>query len=184
VFTVNLREISVYFNDTLALQLLKKVQEPKSMDITTEFNTFSPKKIFNLTSIGVSNVQLDVKRQQTEQASVFFRIASGNLDVKVSDAFSAEMERITKKKPPIKTTIQMIFTRFNEHNSSRDYNKNVPSVFKDLFQYPEQGRIYVGFSTHQTTGCCSHLAARVIPTVCIQYFDVDLLYHFLFFQIN
>jgi hypothetical protein len=73
------------------------------------------------------------------------------------------MERITKKKPPSKTTIQMIFTGFDEYEN----NKNVSRVFKDLLPYPEQGRVYIGFSTHQTTGCCSHLAARVIPTVSI-----------------
>src|SRR5205823_8229374 len=134
--------------------------------------------------VNVRSVQLNIKRLlipanmdakqwnslpitnfQMEETSIILRIASGNLDVKVSKAFSAEMERITKKKPPSKTTIQMIFTGFDEYNSSRDCNENVPSVFKDLLQYPEQGRIYIGFSTHQTTGCCSHLAARVIPTV-------------------
>jgi hypothetical protein len=76
------------------------------------------------------------------------------------------MEQITKKKPPRKTSIQMIFTGFNEHNLSSDSDENISPVFKDLLQYPEQGKIYIGFSTDQTTGCCSHLAARVIPTVC------------------
>ena len=75
--------------------------------------------------------------------------------------FSVEMERITKKKPPKKTTVQMIFTEF-DNSSKRDMSK----VFKNLLPYPEQGRIYIGFQTHQTTGCCSHFAARVIPTVC------------------
>ncbi len=71
------------------------------------------------------------------------------------------MKRIIKKNLPSETTIQMIFTEFDDHK------KNISSVFKDLLQYPEQGRIYIGFLTNQTTGCCSHLAARVIPTVCI-----------------
>src|SRR5947199_7970195 len=75
------------------------------------------------------------------------------------------MERITKKRPPNNTTIQMIFTGY-ENSSPRDY---VSPVFKDLLPYPEQGRIYIGFPTHQTTGCCSHLAARVIPTVCMYF---------------
>jgi hypothetical protein len=162
------------------------MQEPRSMNIASTFDTYSPQKMFHLTSVDVRGVQLDVKRLidpsniitkqwlsppitsfQTEEASIFLRIASGNLNVKVSSAFSLEMERTTKKKPPNKTTIQMIFTGFDEHNSSGDNNKKISPVFKDLLPYPEQGRIYIGFPTHQTTGCSSHLAARVIPTVCI-----------------
>ncbi|RIA91695.1 hypothetical protein C1645_692396 [Glomus cerebriforme] len=183
-FTGNLREISVYFNSTIVIQLSKRMQEPRNMNIASAFDTYSPQKMFHLTSVDVRGVQLDVKRLidpsniitkqwrllpitnfQTEAASIFLRVASGNLNVKVSNAFSLEMERTTKKKPPSKTTIQMIFTGFDEHNSSGDSNRKISSVFKDLLPYPEQGRIYIGFPTHQTTGCCSHLAARVIPTV-------------------
>ncbi|RIA79159.1 histidine kinase-like ATPase, partial [Glomus cerebriforme] len=159
-FTGNLKEVSVYFNNTLVIQLSKKMQEPKSIEISSEFDTFSPQKIFRLTSVDIRDVQLDVERlivptnfssdhTQTEKASIFLKIASGNMDVQVSNGFSSEMERITKKKPPNKTNIQMIFTGFDKHEY---YNKNVSSAFKDLLPYPEQGRIYIGFSTHQTTG--------------------------------
>ncbi|RGB35129.1 hypothetical protein C1646_814947 [Rhizophagus diaphanus] len=177
-FTGNLREISVYFNNILAIHLSKNIMEPKLMNISPEIDTYSPRKMFQLASVQVRDVQLEVKRiliptnmganqwcstnLQTEQASILLRITSGNLNVNVNDTFSAEMERITKKKPPRNTTIQMIFTGFNEHEN---YNGTISPVFKDLLPYPEQGRIYIGFSTHQTTGCCSHLAARVIPTV-------------------
>ncbi|GBC04755.1 hypothetical protein RclHR1_05850004 [Rhizophagus clarus] len=164
VFTVNLQEITVYFNDTMRMQLSKKMQEPKLMVIKSEYDVFSPQKLFHLTSIDVRDVQLSVK-YQAEESSMFFRIASGNLDVTVSDTFSVEMERIVKKKPPNRTIIQMIFTGFDEHNLSRDLRKNISPVFNDLIRYPEQGRLYIGFPTHQTTGCCSHLAARVIPTM-------------------
>ena len=174
----------MYFNKTLVIQLSKKMQEPRLMNITSSFDTYSPQKMFQLTSVDVRRIQLDVKRlvdptniiakqlrsssitnYQVEEKTIFLRVASGNLDVKVSNAFSVEMERTTKKKPPRKTTIQMIFTGFDEHNPSEDFNSS--PVFKDLLPYPDQGKIYIGFPTHQTTGCCSHLSARLIPTVCI-----------------
>jgi hypothetical protein len=172
----------VYFNDTLVLQLLKKVvQSPRSLD-TKEFNTFSPQKMFHLTSVDVRGVQLNVMRlliptdinvrqlclnkYQTEEESVFLRIASGNLNIEASEEFAAEMERITKKKLPNKTSIQTIFTGFDDESGNYD-NKNISPVFKDLIPYPDQGKIYIGFPTHQTTGCCSHLAGRLIPTVRI-----------------
>jgi hypothetical protein len=173
----------MYIDDVLITHLSKKMQEPTLIEIASDFNTLSPKNMFHLTSVDFRSVQLDVKRllipskintkqlrsnvYQTEVASIIFRIANGNLDVNISKEFSAKMERITKKKPPNKTSIQMIFTEFNELDSSVDYNENLSPIFNDLISHPEQGKVYIGFPTNQTTGSCSHLAARVIPTVSI-----------------
>ena len=159
------------------------MQDPESIDITSRFNTFSSKNMFNLTSVDIRCVQLDVERlllpkkinikhlrsdeYNTEEASVIFRIAKGTLNVKINKEFSAKMGRITKKSPPNNTSIQMIFTEFDERNTSKDYYKNLSPIFEDLISYPEQGKIYIGFPTNQTTGSSSHLAARVIPTVSI-----------------
>ncbi|CAI2168970.1 19326_t:CDS:10, partial [Funneliformis geosporum] len=175
-FTRNLRDVFVYYNNKPVIRLSKKMGKPRSLKIASHFDPFSPKKMLHLTSVEVKDVQLIVKRlsiskniiidDRTEETSIYLRLGSGNLDVDVSSEFSAEMERITKKKPPSKTMVQMLFVGFDEYNSSMDCNiKKIPSTFKDLFPHPEQGRLYIGFPTHQTTGCCSHLAARVIPTV-------------------
>ncbi|RGB34624.1 hypothetical protein C1646_143658 [Rhizophagus diaphanus] len=186
-FTGNLQDVLVYVNEVLVMQLSKKMQDPKPINITPDFNTFSPQKIFNLTLANVRCVQLYMKRfviptnmslrqwislpneLQIEEASIFLRVVNGNLDVNVSDEISSEMERVTKKKPPSKTIIQMIYTGVDEDGS---YNTNVSPIFKDLLPYPGQGKIYIGFPTHQTTGCCSHLAARVIPTVDRESIDL------------
>ncbi|EXX64311.1 hypothetical protein RirG_143960 [Rhizophagus irregularis DAOM 197198w] len=141
-FTENLREVSVHFNNMLVIQLSKKMQELTAIKIASEFNKYSSQKMFHLTLVNVRNVQLYVKRlfvptnfnvrqlrstsYQTEEKNIFLRIASGNLDVNISNEFSAEMEETVKKKPPSKTSIQMIFTGFHEHNS------DVSPVFKDL----------------------------------------------------
>ncbi|CAB4394655.1 unnamed protein product [Rhizophagus irregularis] len=180
-FTENLQEVSMYIDDVLIIQLSKKMQEPKLVDIASGLNTFSPNNMFHLTSVDFRGVQLDVKRlliptklnikqlrshmYQTIEESILFRIANGNLDVKVSKEFSAKMERVTKKKPPNNTFIQMIYAEFDERNLSKDDNKDISPIYKDLISYPEQGKIYIGFPTNQTTGSCSHLAARVIPTM-------------------
>ncbi|RIA99607.1 hypothetical protein C1645_811167 [Glomus cerebriforme] len=179
-FTKHLQEIFLYLDGTLIIELSKKTLRPKIINIAPDFNTFSPQNMFQLTSVDVRGVQLNVKRTliptntnitkllanecQTEEASILFRVANGYLNVKINNEVSAKMERLTKKKPPNETSIQMIFTEFNELDSD-NYDKNISPVFKDLLSYPEQGRIYIGFPTNQTTGCCSHLAARVIPTM-------------------
>ncbi|PKC61018.1 hypothetical protein RhiirA1_488641 [Rhizophagus irregularis] len=170
-FTENLQEISVYFNDELVIQLSKEIQEPEFMEITPEFNRLSPQGLFYLTSVDVRDVKLSFKKllvpvdictgkfYPKNPTPISLKIASGNLDVSAEDEFSAKMKRITKKELPRETTIQMIYTGFEEHGNY------VSQFFEDLLPYPEQGRIYIGFPTHQTTGCCSHLSARVIPTV-------------------
>ncbi|PKY58179.1 hypothetical protein RhiirA4_511803, partial [Rhizophagus irregularis] len=180
-FTDNLKEISMYIDNKLVIKLSKKTQDPESIDITSRFNTFSSKNMFNLTSVDLRCVQLDVERlllpkkinikhlrsdeYNMEEASAIFRIAKGSLNVKISKEFSAKMGRITKKSPPNNTSIQMIFTEFDERNTSKDYYNNLSPIFEDLISYPEQGKIYIGFPTNQTTGSSSHLAARVIPTM-------------------
>ncbi|GES95293.1 hypothetical protein GLOIN_2v1834046 [Rhizophagus clarus] len=174
-FTENLQDISVYFNDKLVIQLSKRIREPKvTMEIASEFNRLSPQELFHLASVDIKDVRLRIEKllvptdisagkfRQMSPSSAFLKIASGNLDIKANYEISSEMKRITKKELPRETTIQMIYTRFDEQNSSGDY---VSPIFRDLLPYPEQGRIHIGFSTHQTTGCCSHLSARVIPTV-------------------
>ncbi|KAF0389336.1 putative hatpase domain protein [Gigaspora margarita] len=180
-FTGNLREVSVYFNDKRIIRITKKMSDPRTMTIFSGLNTTSPEKMFHLRSVDVRNVQLDVERTiipskfsltrstlndyPTEETSIFLRVASGHLDVRVSRSFSADMERTTKKKPPSQTIIQMIFTGYDEQYFSEDKNKKISGIFKNLLPFPEQGRIFIGFPTHQTTGCSSHLAARLIPTV-------------------
>ncbi|CAB4444450.1 unnamed protein product [Rhizophagus irregularis] len=121
-FIDNLKEISMYINNKLITKLSKKMQDLKSIDITSDV-------------------------YKTEEASIIFRIAKGSLNV------------------PNNTSIQMLFTEFDERNTSKDYYKDLSPIFKDLISYPEQGKIYIGFPTNQTTGSCSHLAARVIPTL-------------------
>ncbi|PKY44256.1 hypothetical protein RhiirA4_541705 [Rhizophagus irregularis] len=177
-FTGNLNEVTVYFNNIPVIELSKTIQNSVSMGISSEFDTYSPQKMFHLTSIDVKDVQLTVKKLiipenmdnwrslpitnfEMEEVFVSLKIVSGNLDVKVSNAFSNEMERSTKKKPPSKTTIQVIYTGYDEHMSSVNHENIISSIFEDLHPFPNQGRIYIGFPTHQTTGCCIHLAARV-----------------------
>jgi len=72
---------------------------------------------------------------------VFLKLVNGNLNLKISKEFCAEMERITKKKPPSKTIVQMMFAGFDEYDLSVGHNKRISPVFEDLF--PEQRRIYI-----------------------------------------
>jgi len=179
VFTENLREIYVYTNNTANLKISKKIIDASVIEIVKDVSTYSPQGIFHLKSINLRRVEVRVERNitsnsnetfscQIENATIQLHIATGHLDVDVTETFSAEMERSIKKKPPTTTVIQMLFPEFDEYKVSVIESKateDVSITFKDLLPYPEQGRIFIGFPTHQTTGHPSHLAARFIPTV-------------------
>ncbi|KAF9984479.1 hypothetical protein BGZ65_000291 [Modicella reniformis] len=169
-FTGNLRDVAVYLDHHRLLSISKKMREPRPMTLPKTMYTTSPQKIFTLKSIDLQSVQMDATRMDvsrwtrevnTTTATIFLRTASGNLDVKVSKQFATDMERTTKKYPPSQTTVQIIYLGHDEKEASTD-NK---TIFKDLLPFPEQGRIFIGFPTHQTTGFCSHVAGRFIPTV-------------------
>ena len=146
------------------------------MQITKDMSAYSPRKIFHLTAVDLQRVEMKVERfvtapnANTRNASISLYVATGHLDVSVTEVFSADMERSTKKKPPSRTTIQLLFPEFVEHNFSAAEKKEngVSEIFKGLSPYPKQGRIYIGFPTHQTTGYVSHLAGRFIPTVSVR----------------
>ncbi|KAF9428175.1 hypothetical protein BGZ94_003181 [Podila epigama] len=189
-FTGNLRKISVYLNHHRLLNISKKMREPRPMTLPKTMFLTSPQKIFTLKSVDLQSVQLDATRLEvsrwlgevtTTTTTIFLRTASGHLDVKVSKKFADEMERTTKKYPPSQTAIQILYVGHDEKQASAE-NK---TIFKDLVPFPEQGRIFIGFPTYQTTGFSSHVAGRFIPTVeresldfvdkCLQVWNHELL---------
>lgn len=160
------------------------MRESKEMTVDSKkVNTSSPNGMFTITGAGMRDIQLSAEKYTPpsfiasilsgrktetsesglpmEKANIFLRVVAGSLNVRVSPAFEREMERATKKKPPKTTTYQIVYTGRQELDAS----ENNSSIFKDLVPFPQQGRVFIGFPTHQTTGCCSHMAARFIPTV-------------------
>ncbi|CAG8547747.1 9553_t:CDS:10, partial [Scutellospora calospora] len=170
-FTPHLRKISIYFNEDCVFRISKEISQPRLIEIRSDLNKESPERMFKLESVNVHSVKFDtfkidippgtvsLSNCRNKNSSVSIKIASGNLKVQIQDEFSVEMERLTKKKPPRETTIQIILPGYNDLGSHE-------SVYDmELLPYPEQGKVFIGFKTHQTTGYSIHLAARVIPTV-------------------
>ncbi len=115
------------------------------------------------------------------EASVHLRIATANINVSVDRAFEREIERSTKKPPPKKTQLSLIFTGKDEYDASMESPGDgkataetdpdqqltgVRQVFQGLMpRLSDLGNVFIGFRTHQTTSFSGHLAARFIPTV-------------------
>lgn len=121
------------------------------------------------------------------RASLFLRVVTANVGVSVTSSFSAELERATKKSPPKQTQYSLIWTSKDEWDASRGSSPSstssakvlsgddsARSVFDGLISdLDAQGRVFIGFATHQTTGCAASVAARFIPTVERESLDLQ-----------
>lgn len=185
-FTANLKHVSVFFDSQPIFSISKSAADPRPMVIDARrMNLSSPEGMFTLTGCDMRQIQLQAEKYTpptlftpfanfltgtaksetqslpTEKGCIFLRVVTGQLNVSVSRDYEKEMERATKKKPPKTTKFQLVYTGKEELDASENNNQ----IFKDLIPYPQQGRIFIGFPTHQTTGCCCHMASRFIPTV-------------------
>ncbi|KAJ3412284.1 hypothetical protein HDV05_000995 [Chytridiales sp. JEL 0842] len=176
-FTKNLRIADVFIDDVKILTLTKKAGQPRPLEFPKNVYTLSsPNGIFDLKNVDVTKVQLDIfalidydkergKPGTPTELSIFMRTATAVVGVKLQSQMAKEMERTTKKKAPPTTLIHSLFTNFDEFESSSQ-GRGKDGIFDDLIPgTKEQGRIFIGFPTHQTTGCSMHLAGHLIPTV-------------------
>ncbi|KAJ1925062.1 hypothetical protein IWQ60_004808 [Tieghemiomyces parasiticus] len=192
-FTLNLRTVSLYLDDLLLVRLAKKVSDPHPLACTEptgrsltaaaqqRFRVTSPHGLLSLQAAEGRQVQLDGEYLKCTKSSglfwssapkfsrtsstLFLKVAQGHLACHASAQFAAQMERTTKKPPPTRTTVQMIHSGLEEYEASVCIQRDFP-LFRDLLPSPgRQGRVFIGFPTHQTTGCSVHLAAHLIPTV-------------------
>ena len=179
--------MTVKFDQHVIFSINKGMGEPESMQVDSrKVHTSSPQRMFTITGASMRKIQLTTEKYAPpsimssifsnnsnkqyidsssglpmEKANIFLRVVTASLDVNVARSFEKEMERSTKKKPPKKTNFQLVYTGREELDAS----ENNSAIFKDLIPFPNQGRVFIGFPTHQTTGCCSHMAARFIPSV-------------------
>ncbi|KAI9364960.1 hypothetical protein DFJ73DRAFT_619935 [Zopfochytrium polystomum] len=176
-FTRHLKKIEVFIDDDRVLLLDKKSVEPRPLEFPKHLYTLtSPNSIFHLNSISMSKVQLDItvrtnydkdrgKSGQDAEFSTFMRTCSAKCDVRLNPQMAREMERTTKKKAPPTTEIHIQFSNYDELEGSTT-NKTSSPILENLVPTPkEQGRVFIGFATHQSTGCSMNLAGHLIPTV-------------------
>ena len=111
------------------------------------------------------------------KATVFLHVNTGTIRTSVSQAFSQELERATKKPPPKSTKIAILTSSYDENAASVSSVSGKASKITDIFASvlpSKSGRIFIGFPTHQTTGLSAHISApSVIPTVERESIDLN-----------
>ncbi|KIJ33557.1 hypothetical protein M422DRAFT_783144 [Sphaerobolus stellatus SS14] len=103
---------------------------------------------------------------------VILSVFSGEVTVTLGQKIILELHRSTKKNPPTKLKLELIYTGKDEYDASKkdeeDLFQKTGSLFQGLRADLEgigSARVFIGHATGQTTGIGGHISGRFIPTV-------------------
>lgn len=110
--------------------------------------------------------------------TLFLRTIQATLKVTPTPHLASELLRATKKPLPQATRVSIIFTSKDEADASEpDAEEGVRRIFAGLrSDGRKNGRIFIGFSTHQSTGFSGAIAASFVPTVERESIDLQSTY--------
>jgi hypothetical protein len=113
----------------------------------------------------------------TAQSSktIFLHVNTATIRTSTSSSFNQELERATKKPPPKTTRLAVLTSPYIADISLQSLTGSSPpaDVFGTMLP-TKNGRIFIGFPTHQTTGLSAHISApSVIPTVERESIDLN-----------
>jgi hypothetical protein len=108
-------------------------------------------------------------------ATVFLNVNTATIKTFTGQKFNEELERATKKQPPKYTKLSVLTAPYIP-----DTSLATASAAGDVFGTvlpTKEGKIFIGFPTHQTTGLSAHISApSVIPTVERESIDLNARY--------
>ncbi|KIV91504.1 hypothetical protein PV10_06036 [Exophiala mesophila] len=108
-------------------------------------------------------------------ATVFLTVNTATIKTFTGQKFNQELERATKKPPP-KYTKLAVLTAPHIAESSLAQTWAAGDIFGSVLP-TKNGKIFIGFPTHQTTGLSAHISApSVIPTVERESIDLNARY--------
>ena len=145
-------------------------------------NTFTEK--------GKEESALDSKMRQPGTYHVFLKHFRASSSVLTTTKFANEMERTTKKKPFQNVNIDLIYINWEQLNATSGESMEGSKIstkhpiLSKLLPFPTNGKVFIGFETHQTSGLGVHFTAPFIPTVeresidfvdsCLKIWNIEL----------
>ena len=111
-------------------------------------------------------------------ATLFVHVNRASVKTLVNPKFATELERATKKPPPKSTTISLLSASYDESKASSTASllqaSSAAKIFDSFVPVNGKGRIFIGFTTNQTTGLNVHISTpSVIPTVERESIDLN-----------
>ena len=174
-FARSLSTIELHFDDHRLLTLNRQTYDEQPLILNhLKLCLFSPKRLMRIISTTIQPVEIKASYialmhenfqpvadpMVRTEPTAHLEVAKAKVSISVSDDFAANFQRATKKPPPSQTVISIVGSI---DRGSGDSGQD--QLFADLMP-TTQGKVYIGFPTHQTTGFAGHFAApALVPTV-------------------
>ena len=127
--------------------------------------------------------QLQISEDLVGESSgtIFVHVDKATVRTQVNRSFTSELERATKKAPPKSTTISLLSASYDESVASSSalsvssgQASGASKIFDSFLPVNGKGRIFIGFTTNQTTGVNVHISTpSIIPTVERESIDLN-----------
>ena len=146
------------------------------------FNRLAPGTTNSATMENLAKLDRDAQLKIAEDllgasiATLFVHVNKATIRTMVNQGFSAELERATKKPPPKSTTVSLLSASYDENTVSSSISRNSggTKLFDSFVPVHGKGKIFIGFTTNQTTGLNVHISTpSVIPTVERETIDLN-----------
>jgi len=165
-FTTTLEKVDVFMDDELALSVSRSSSGSRT-SISTPFEDMrTPKSSPFKFATAVKEPLLYHVWRCDQDSPVFIRMMriKGEFDVQVGERFKASMHRVTKKNPPQKVSLQLIFDDSDdnsvESSAAWELIKNVSAAST------RGGFFFIGSGiTQQSTGSKCHCEGPFMPTM-------------------
>ena len=158
---------------------------PAAQSLRSFFSRLAPS---SSTSVAVELMAKVEREAQDEISTDLLGMQSATFFVHINKAivrtspnlkFSAELERATKKPPPRTTIVSLLCASYDETIASSTSSSQIlkperPKVFDSFLPLNGKGKIFIGFTTNQTTGLNIHISTpSIIPTVERESIDLN-----------
>ena len=175
-FTRHIHKISIEINNTVVFQATKTKRFLPSMQITLPRRS-KERNLFSLKSF----VQTEQIFQIGDGSSITLNHIDVEAGVDIDEDFHRQLQGVLKKRLPPMIHIEFLYPskQVNSLQGGKDEpSSNLASLEKLVPMRCHEGRlipagqIFIGLSTHQTTGIGMHVFTHLVPT--IERENVDL----------
>ena len=157
---------------------------PPGQSLRTFFSRLAPSSLNSAAMEKQAKEEREIQNKISEDllteltATMFVHIDKATVRTSTNRTFSAELERATKKSPPKTTSVSLLSASYDETTASSSSNSSskpdVARVFDSFIPVNGKGKIFIGFTTNQTTGLNVHISTpSIIPTVERESIDLN-----------
>ncbi|CAF0734789.1 unnamed protein product [Didymodactylos carnosus] len=186
-FTKQVNELIIKINNNIVFKVNKTQTIVPPSKLTLSFKMNSIHNMFKLNSFVETQQTFSIANSKSSSKfdSITMRHINVDGQVTIDEQFHEQTKRIMKKSLPPTIQIQLLYPsnditmrkKIASQNHAQDYNMKIlnsliPLKFISQTIIPS-GLVFIGLSTHQTTGIGAHIFTHLIPTIERENLDLQ-----------